>query len=350
MSMSASGRYLPPFVVFPRTRMSDALKQGAPTGTKFACNPSGYMTVEMFDTFFDHFIEHAHASESDPVLLLVDGHSSHTKNLAVTTKARKNNVTILSLPPHCSNKLQPLDVSFMAPFKANYSNAADVFLRSNPGQVIGQYNTMQLMGTAFEKTATISTAVNGFKKCGLWPCDRTVFDENSFAPSLVTDQELPNATTEFTPASQENIADPSTASGAINESMDESQKSAESSFTIPPSSILPLPKMTGPRVTKRKRRVEKAEDITSDDYRQSLIDAKATKDIASIKKSKKAATKRTSKRQKVDSALEDSLCDRCGDCFSNSCNGDGWIICTTCKKWIHNQCYEGSDLICFFCS
>ena len=183
MSMSASGHYLPPFVIFPRTRMHDGLKHGAPLGTKFACNPSGYMTAEMFDTYFDHFIDQAHASESDSILLLLDGHSSHTKNLAVTEKARKYNVTILSLPPHCSNKLQPLDVSFMAPFKAYYSNAAVVYLRSNPGHVIGQFNIMQLMKTAFEKAATMSTAVNGFKKCGLWPCDRTVFDESSFAPS-----------------------------------------------------------------------------------------------------------------------------------------------------------------------
>lgn len=351
MSMSASGHYLPPFVIFPRTRMHDGLKHGAPSGTKFGCNPSGYMTAEMFNTYFDHFLEQAHASETDPILLLLDGHSSHTKNLAVTEKARKYNVTILSLPPHCSNKLQPLDVSFMAPFKTFYSNAAEVYLRSNPGHVIGQYNIMQLMKTAFEKAATMSTAVNGFKKCGLWPCDRTVFNESSFAPSLVTDQELENA--ELETISQEKGADTSTAPGPASGSMNESQKSSESSFTVPPDNVLPLPKMTTARATKRKRRAEKAEDITSDGYRQSLIDSKASKDISSIKKGKKAASKapqKRQKRQKLSNDLEDSLCDRCGHSFSDSSNGAGWIICVSCKNWIHTLCYDNSDLICIFCS
>ncbi|XP_062560612.1 uncharacterized protein LOC134224952 isoform X2 [Armigeres subalbatus] len=351
MSMSASGHYLPPFVIFPRTRMHDSLKHGAPSGTKFACNPSGYMTAEMFDTFFDHFLEHAHALESDPILLLVDGHSSHTKNLAVTEKARKHNVTILSLPPHCSNKLQPLDVAFMAPFKAYYSTAAEAYLRSNPGHVIGQYNIMQLMRSAFEKAATMSTAVNGFKKCGLWPCDRTVFDESSFAPSLVTDQELENTGMDSAP--QEKDADTPMPAGAVTGSMNESVKSGESSFTVTPEEVLPLPKMTTARATKRKRRAEKAQDITSDDYRQSLIDAKATKDISSIKKGKRASSKgpqKRQKRQKLTNDLDDSLCDRCGNCFSDSSNGEGWIICVSCKNWIHTQCYDNSDLICIFCT
>jgi len=53
----------------------------------------------------------------DPVLLIVDGHYSYTKNLDVADKAREHSVAIVSLPPHSMHKMQPLDVGFMNPLK-----------------------------------------------------------------------------------------------------------------------------------------------------------------------------------------------------------------------------------------
>lgn len=35
--------------------------------------------------------------------------------------AAKNNVTIISLPPHCSHKVHPMDETFLSPYKNNYS-------------------------------------------------------------------------------------------------------------------------------------------------------------------------------------------------------------------------------------
>ncbi|XP_055621997.1 uncharacterized protein LOC129765611 [Toxorhynchites rutilus septentrionalis] len=220
-----------------------------PPGTKFACNPSGYMTTELFEFWLDHVVEHVHATEAKPVLLLVDGHSSHAKNLAVTEKARKAHITILVLPPHCINKMQSLDVSFMAPFKTHYSKAAEDFLRNNPGDVISKYDIISLM--AFEKAATIPTAINGFRNCGLWPCNWSISNECTFALSLVADQPLSAAESETTLNKQDtrpkqvNTAGPSE---AVDDSKDDS-KATNSSFTISPEKICPLPKMTQPRVT-----------------------------------------------------------------------------------------------------
>lgn len=378
MTMSASGRYIPPFVIFPRARINDGMKHGAPPGTKFTGNPSGYMNLDVFSIFFDFFVEHTHPSETNPILLLIDGHSSHTKNLAVIEKARQNHVTIVVLPPHCSNKLQPLDVSFMGPFKAYYASAAETYLRTKPGHVINLYDIMQLMGIAFGKAATQPIAVSGFKKCGLWPCDRSVFEDSAFAPSLVTDQpetgssststneqetameeactckmreqaelELVNiAETEQEPESELTATD-----NSVEQSLNDSQKSG-GSFTVTPEQILPLPKMAEARVSsKKKRRSEKATVITSDCYLQNLTDAQATKDIATIKKAQKTTSRKGAKRQKPNnSSFEDSLCDRCGSCFSHSDNGKGWKTCTSCKKWFHEPCFKIYDMICDSCS
>jgi hypothetical protein len=44
-----------------------------------------------------------------------------------------------------------------------------------------------IFGKVFIPASSMSTAVNGFKKCGIWPFDLTVFTETEFASSLTTD-------------------------------------------------------------------------------------------------------------------------------------------------------------------
>jgi transposase len=72
------------------------------------------MTNENFSEFMKHFIKHAKPSAEHPALLILDNHQSHI-NLNVINFAKENHVTLLSFPPHCSHKLQPLDVSRGAP-------------------------------------------------------------------------------------------------------------------------------------------------------------------------------------------------------------------------------------------
>ncbi|KAG8229655.1 hypothetical protein J437_LFUL008587 [Ladona fulva] len=103
--MSAGGTFVPPMLIFPRKRMKAELMDGAPPGTIFACNSSGWMRLEVFETWFHHFIQHAKPSKEDPALLLMDGHLSHTKNLKVIEAARTHFVTIVCLPPRCTHKL-----------------------------------------------------------------------------------------------------------------------------------------------------------------------------------------------------------------------------------------------------
>lgn len=136
MCMSATGHFIPPLIIFPRARMTENLKRGAPPGSIFACNPSGWMTATLFNTWFLNFLQHVSPTASNPVLLILDGHSSHIKNLEFIDRARENHVTVLSLPPHCSHKLQPLDVSFMGPFKTRLSQEIEDYLKNKPGQVV----------------------------------------------------------------------------------------------------------------------------------------------------------------------------------------------------------------------
>jgi hypothetical protein len=56
------------------------------------------------------------------MLLVLDGHYGHKRNVEVIEVARTNGVEIVFLPPHSAHKLQPLDVHFMGPFKTYYGH------------------------------------------------------------------------------------------------------------------------------------------------------------------------------------------------------------------------------------
>ncbi|KAJ8962892.1 hypothetical protein NQ318_001302 [Aromia moschata] len=76
------------------------------------------------------------ASQEDPVLLILDGHLSHTKNIDVILKARENFVTLLCLPPYTTHKLQPLDVGVMFPFNAYMDQALETWMNNHPGRTV----------------------------------------------------------------------------------------------------------------------------------------------------------------------------------------------------------------------
>lgn len=187
LCFSASGAYMPPMLIFPRKRKQKEFELGLPPGGWAEVTDSGWITSETFVGWFRKFISFSKATKDAPVLLLFDGHSTHTRNLELIDMARDNGVILLCFPPHCSHRLQPLDVSLMKPISVYYEEEVRKWLRSNPGKVVTLFQISTLFGAAFMNAATMRTAVNGFRKAGIWPPDMSVFTEDDFLPSAPTD-------------------------------------------------------------------------------------------------------------------------------------------------------------------
>ena len=130
---NAAGNSLPPAMIFPRVHFRDHMLRGAPPGTLGLANKTGWMNSELFSEVIDHFIHHSKSSKDRPSLLVYDKHESHL-SIEVLDKTKENGVTILTLPPHSSNKMQPLDVGVYKPFKTYYSQAMDSWMMRNPGK------------------------------------------------------------------------------------------------------------------------------------------------------------------------------------------------------------------------
>ena len=205
-AISASGQTIPPFLVFPRKNFKDYFLNGAPTGSKGAAYPSGWMTSDNFLLFLKHFVHYVRPSIDQPILMLLDNHESHL-SLEAIEFARDKGIIMLSFPPHCSHRLQPLDIAVFGPLKKRTSQSQSSWLRNHPGRPITIYDIGTILCEPWKETLSISNICNGFLKTGIYPYNNQIFNDDDFRPSSVTDR--PNEDSNLRsrdPAEASNIA------------------------------------------------------------------------------------------------------------------------------------------------
>lgn len=178
-SVSAAGDYVPPMFIFGRGRMKYELTKNGPTNAVYRVSKNGWINEDLFFEWIEHFARHTKCSIMDKVLLIIDNHSSHC-TLKVYNFCKENGITIVTLPPHTSHRLQPLDVCVYGPLKTAYNRECDSFLRSKNYQKIDQSDIAELFKKAYNKIATIEKGVKGFEATGIFPINRDVINEEEF--------------------------------------------------------------------------------------------------------------------------------------------------------------------------
>ena len=168
--VNATGTAIPPFVIFDAKSLNIEWTEGEVPGTIYGLSDRGWVDIELFKGWFNnHFLRHAVASR--PILLLLDGHSSHCYNPETIREAKKNDVILFTLVPHTTHETQPLDTAVFSPLKAHWKEACHKFIQANPGRVITKYQFSSLLSESWMKTMVPSTTISGFRKCGVFPFD-----------------------------------------------------------------------------------------------------------------------------------------------------------------------------------
>lgn len=85
------------------------------TDTYFAVSGSGWMPATIFHDWFEKFIKKV---ETRPILLVFDGHMTHLS--LATLQLTKAANSLVKLPAHCTDVMQPLDISCFKPRKSKY--------------------------------------------------------------------------------------------------------------------------------------------------------------------------------------------------------------------------------------
>ena len=284
-TVGASGNVVPPMFIFPRVKYRDHFIRGAPPGSIGCATKSGWINEGLFIEYLNHVIHHTRCSKEHKILLILDNHESHITLQAVDL-AKENGIVMLTLPPHTSHRLQPLDRSVYGPFKKAYNRAMDAWMRSNPGKTITIYEIPAIVNDAHMSAMIPRNILSGFRSTGISPFNRDLFAELDFAPAATTDRERetnqettdePNhdgGGTNANPQIQEQdhvctdvLVFPSTSTGGSTQiPVEKSPRSTlpdSGDVYVSPAAILPTPK-AGPRKTTTTKRKKGSTKILTD--------------------------------------------------------------------------------------
>lgn len=174
--------------MFPFKRNSNDFPIGSTAGSGGCGNESGWMNADAFYLFLQHFKKYF--SKERPALLLMDNHESHL-SIKGLDFLKENGVVVLTFPPHCTHRLQPLDRSVFAALKKQINNAFSNHLRQHPAIPITVKRIPNIIVKALENSFTPSNIISGFLKTGIYPLNPDIFGEEEFMPAEVTDRPLP---------------------------------------------------------------------------------------------------------------------------------------------------------------
>lgn len=193
--VSAAGHYIPPMLIFKMKNkkgedMPPELQVGKPQGSIITVSDTGYINKALFLKYLHHFKDNVNSSEEHPVILLLDGHTTHSKNLEALTFARENGIMI-QLPSHTTHSLQSLDIGFFGPLQGYFAQPQSTWLADpeNIGQPITIHQIPSLFRKAYNQAATLGTAENSFAGCGIWPLNRLKFPAHLFSAAVALSQE-----------------------------------------------------------------------------------------------------------------------------------------------------------------
>lgn len=316
-AVSATGNSVPPYFIFPRVHFREHFTNNGPAGCHGGANPSGWMNEDKFYDYIQHFVRNTKPTKERPLLLLLDNHDSHL-SIKTLDYCKNNGVVVLSFPPHCSHKLQPLDRSVYGPFKHYVNNASDDWMRSNPGKTMTIYDIPPIVKIALPLAATPQNIMSGFFVSGIHPFNRNIFTDIEFSPGYVTDRPIPECSTPQQCTSPENRNNtPSPLPPALPT----------------PESIRPFPKAPAKK-TQNSKRTRSTAILTDTPVKDALAELK-TKSKRPLKARKKKISQDINHSSSED---EETFCLICFEAWSSSKPNEKWIQCTKCKLWAHQNC------------
>lgn len=344
---SASGNYIPPMFIFKRQRMTPLLQKGGPQQAIYCCSKSGWITEDLFVTWLQHFQKITKCSMSDPVLLILDNHSSHA-SLQAYEFCKFNGIHMLSLPPHTSHRIQPLDVVFYGPLKKAINREIDLHMKTRQYERVTQYDLAAIFKAAYGRVASVEKAEKGFQCTGIYPFNPNVFSEEDFVPCEDATNAVQSAPgpgpSGFSPLADSNVSSPGT----------------------PVAEISPIPIMKKCQPTARKGT---SLVLTASPMKTSLVEKELKRKNKAGANTKKAKNRKLPQRRVFSSSSsetsedivldddgladaessDDEICIVCGDFGKGR---ETWFRCTGCGKWPHKECSglnKPDNYICDFC-
>lgn len=103
-----------------------------------------------------------------PIILYVDGHSSHV-NLELSNFCKEHKIELICLYPNATHVMQPMDVALFRPLKAAYKDAVRSWRMEHDGQALTKVFFASVLKNALDSIDVKKIFDNRFRRCGLCP-------------------------------------------------------------------------------------------------------------------------------------------------------------------------------------
>ncbi|KAG0702582.1 hypothetical protein GWK47_025061 [Chionoecetes opilio] len=189
--VNAAGHGFPPVFIIARKKMHADFQRGTTPGTTVLLQANGWMDHECFVQTLEHLHKVSYSSMENKILLIMDNAECHM-SIHAAEYAIQHGIVIVTLPPHTTAKLQPLDVSVFGPFKSVLRSIQDDFKLSNTHVPITEHMLPEMACKAWDKVCNVTNITNGFRATGIFPVNRNIFPDDAFAGAEVTEQAPPD--------------------------------------------------------------------------------------------------------------------------------------------------------------
>lgn len=176
-AFSAIGLTVPPMIVYPLKRISQAIAMNLNPEWGIGRSENGWMTSGLYfeyisNIFYPWLIRN---NVQLPVVLFVDGHRSHI-SYHVSQYCKDHGIFHIALTPNATHILQPADVSVFKPLKVRWRDVVYNWKIQNPNKSVTREMFGNLLQHALDDGVTEDIIRNGFKRCGLFPFDADAVD------------------------------------------------------------------------------------------------------------------------------------------------------------------------------
>lgn len=185
VTVSASGNSIPPFFVFPRKNMQSIFMYKATSGAVGVANPSGWIQQTQFVKYIKHFVKYARPTKDAPLLLILDDSDSYL-SVEALDMAAENGILIVSLPPHCSHRMQPLHAKVTNSIKACFHSQSDEWHLNQRGKVLDISYISEIVDRVLALSLTPISIKYGFENTGIFPYNTMIFNDYDFINSSLS--------------------------------------------------------------------------------------------------------------------------------------------------------------------
>lgn len=175
MCRNAAGDMLPPYVGYKAKNLWQTWTENGPKGCRYNATPSGWFDSSTFTDWFEKTLLHYLKKIPGKKVVIGDNLSSHLSPYIID-KCKEENIYFVCLPPNSTHITQPLDVAFFHPMKVAWRNILSDWKNTKEGlynPILQKQSFPKLLKKLLHvlQPKIKTTMQNGFKKCGINPCD-----------------------------------------------------------------------------------------------------------------------------------------------------------------------------------